>query len=103
VERFLGQAIESRRDQELDVAGEVRGSAVAGYTVRLRLKTVRGSQERELNHEDCRELTEAAALVRALAIDPKLAGGSVNPSDPVKRENCELATYLSPAVHRVAR
>jgi len=72
VERLLGQTLEARRDQSLEISAEVEASETRGYVARVRVQSVRGTQERELSHRDCAELTEAVALVTALAIDPQL-------------------------------
>jgi hypothetical protein len=72
VERLLGQTLDARRAQNLEISGDVQASAELGYVVHLRVHTDGGMQARELSHRDCAELTEAAALVTALAIDPEL-------------------------------
>jgi len=72
VERVLGQTLAARRDQKLRIEGSVRGDAKAGFAAALRVTSARGTQARELSNADCAKLTEAAALVIALAIDPKL-------------------------------
>jgi hypothetical protein len=72
VERYLGQALGARRDQKLRIEGVVKEDPRAGFTVTLRVTSARGTQRRELANADCTKLSEAAALVVALAIDPKL-------------------------------
>lgn len=72
LEGFLGRQLSAVDDRSLDVVGNVRADADQGYVAQLRVRTKLGSQQRELAHRDCAELTEAAALVSALAIDPKL-------------------------------
>lgn len=79
VERFLGQSLAPRRDQQLDVSGLVQTDARAGFSVKLSWRGQHGTQKRQLSHENCQELTEAAALVTALAIDPQL---SIAPEPP---------------------
>jgi hypothetical protein len=73
LEHFLGQRLDARRDQGLEISGDVSASETGGYVARLRVRGASGTHERELSHRDCAELTEAAALVTALAIDPSLA------------------------------
>jgi hypothetical protein len=72
VERMLGQTLAARRDQKLRIEGSVRGDARTGFAAALRVTSARGTQTRQLSNADCAKLTEAAALVIALAIDPKL-------------------------------
>lgn len=71
-ESFLGRRLDAPGGRALELAGQVRADAARGFVAQLRLKTSRGTQERELSHRDCAELTEAAALIVALAIDPRL-------------------------------
>src|SRR5690242_2708151 len=70
-EAFLGHPL-NQRDDRLQLDGIVQSDEERGYVVHLRVATSRGSQERDLAHRDCAELTEAAALIVALAIDPEL-------------------------------
>jgi hypothetical protein len=49
----------------------VTGNAEEGYAVRIMVTSTAGAYERTLRHEDCGKLTEGAALVMALAIDPE--------------------------------
>jgi hypothetical protein len=72
IEGLLGQTLDARRDQKLRITGDVRGDARSGFNVALRVTSARGAQRRELSNPDCHKLSEAAALVVALAIDPKL-------------------------------
>jgi len=72
VESFLRQPLSARHDRRLEISGSVTPRADVGYVAQLRVATPRGVEQRELTHRDCAELTEAAALVVALAIDPEL-------------------------------
>jgi hypothetical protein len=81
LEGFLGRELAALDDPSLDVVGNVRADAAKGYVARLRVRTKLGSQQRELAHRDCAELTEAAALVSALAIDPNLVVSSPKAGD----------------------
>jgi hypothetical protein len=72
VERFLGQAVGAKRDQKLTINGFVDKEPAGGFSAKLRVLSQHGTQERRLTHENCTDLTEAAALVAALAIDPTL-------------------------------
>ena len=81
LEGFLGRPLSAVDDRSLAVVGNVRTDAGQGYVARLRVGTKLGSQQRELAHRDCAELTEAAALVTALAIDPNLVVSSSKRGD----------------------
>ncbi len=83
VEKFLGQPLGAQRDQSLVIECEVE-SSTGGYVAKLRVQTERGTQQRDLSHQDCAGLIEAAALVTALAIDPSLTlqEGAETPENP---------------------
>ena len=72
VERFLGQSFDTPRDQVLAVAGTVEAVG-QGYSAELSITSADGTSIRRLEHPDCKKLTEAAALVIAIAIDPERA------------------------------
>jgi hypothetical protein len=87
VEHFLGQRIESRRDQEIVIVAVTERTGSRAFSVRLHMATSSGIQRRELTHEDCAELTEAAALIVALAVDPTLTPPpDATPPEPVEKE-----------------
>ena len=67
IEGFLGTALNARADRQLEIVGRARTEEARGYVVKLRVRTSRRTQERELAHHDCGELTEAAALIVAFA------------------------------------
>ena len=69
IDATLGEVEGERRS--LRVRGRVRAESSAGFVVRLELDDGRAST-RELRGTSCEELTEAAALVIAMAIDPRL-------------------------------
>jgi len=71
-EAFLGSGLNARGDRKLEIVGRVRSDQARGFVVKLHIVTSRATQERELAHRDCAELSEAAALIVALAIDPQL-------------------------------
>lgn len=81
LEGFLGRGLSALDDPKLDIVGEVQ-AAGSEYVAELRIKTKLGSQRRELVHRDCAELTEAAALVAALAIDPNLVVAASKREEP---------------------
>jgi hypothetical protein len=95
IERLLGQTLDARRDQKLSVKGAVRGDARSGFNAALRVTSARGAQRRELSNTDCQKLSEAAALVVALAIDPKLV---VPPPANLPAPESAPATPSAPAV-----
>ena len=117
VEHLLGQTLDARRDQSLHVVGEVVTSAV-GFTVQLHVTSALGTQRRELTHRDCAELSEAAALVTALAIDPHLvvpearsepapepepaAAATPVPTEPPSKPDSKPAQEPAPLAPRVS-
>jgi hypothetical protein len=88
VEGFLGQPLDATRPQSLELSAVVRTLADGAHSAALTLATATGASERTLQHDDCRKLTEATALVMALTIDPSLveaaaqARESAAPSTP---------------------
>jgi hypothetical protein len=71
VEAFLGQSLEVRRAQQLKIEAVVTADSTAGFIAKLSVTTAQATYDRRLDHQDCASLTEAAALVMALAIDPE--------------------------------
>jgi hypothetical protein len=70
IDATLGE-VDAGERRSLRVHGRVRAEPSAGFVVRLELDDGRAST-RELRGSSCRELTEAAALVIAMTIDPRL-------------------------------
>lgn len=70
VEGVLGQPLTASREQQLAISVNVLGGS-GGYSAKLSFKGPQGSQERFLEHPECGKLTEAVALLVALAIDPE--------------------------------
>lgn len=99
VERLLRQPLSARRDQSMSVTGEVREDGAGAFRLELRMSTATGLQTRTLSHRDCRELTEAGALVTALAIDPNLV---VEPSGSTSAFPSSEPTALQPPSARAA-
>lgn len=91
VERLLGQPLDRERDQRLQIVGRVAARAGGDYAVELRVTGRLGVQRRALQHRDCAKLTEAAALITALAIDPELIVPEAQPATP-EPEQAEAAT-----------
>jgi hypothetical protein len=71
VEAFLGRRLPQGSARALLVDARVTGDDAQGYVAALSFKDARGSTQRELTHPDCTKLTEAAALLVALVIDPE--------------------------------
>lgn len=80
VEEVLGQPLTLARAQQLAISAEVSGSQIAGYVVVVTVRTENGQHQRRLQHADCAKLSEGAALVMALAIDPGRVMGRPEPS-----------------------
>jgi hypothetical protein len=70
VERFLRQPLAEARVPETSIEGRV-SSLGASYRLVLDFSTRGVRRQRQLEHDDCAKLTEAAALVMAMAIDPE--------------------------------
>lgn len=70
IDATLGE-VDAGERRPLRVRGRVRAEPSVGFVVRLELDDGRAST-RELRGRSCRELTDAAALVIAMAIDPRL-------------------------------
>lgn len=71
VEGFLGQALEVTSNQQLTIDVQVTGDRARGYVAKLSFTRREGTTVRELEHPECGKLSEAAALLTALAIDPE--------------------------------
>lgn len=70
IDATLGEVVEGER-RPLRVHGRVRADPREGFVVRLELDDGHAST-RELRGASCKELTDAAALVIAMTIDPRL-------------------------------
>jgi hypothetical protein len=101
IERLLGQPLSVARKQELVLNARVTGNAQEGYAVRILVTSSAGAYERTLRHEDCAKLTEGAALVMALAIDPERVQAqslvSSEPQEPKAKPKQEPAPEPTPA------
>lgn len=71
VEEFLGQSLREAREQNLAIEVRAQGNAERGYSAKVSFVGTQGTQERYVDHPDCGKLTEAAALMIAIAIDPE--------------------------------
>jgi hypothetical protein len=71
VEEFLGQSLREAREQALAIEVRAQGDRASGYSAKLTFVGAQGTQERFADHPDCGKLTEAAALMVAIAIDPE--------------------------------
>jgi hypothetical protein len=71
VEGFLGERLDSVGDQPLSIDVHVLGDPAHGYAAKLSFAGRQGTTVRELDHPECSKLSEAAALLTALAIDPE--------------------------------
>ena len=71
IELLLRRPLTSPRAHAIVVRGKVIATAEGDYEVIIRATSEFGPSERLVRHRDCGSLTEAAALVIALAIDPE--------------------------------
>jgi hypothetical protein len=86
VEQFLRQPLSQSTQQPLTIDGQVSRSGQREYRVVLRFETGNQRRQRQLVHEDCAKLTEAAALVMAMAIDPdRFHASESTPAPDVQR------------------
>ena len=92
----MGQGLSARHDAGLAISGELRQDERLGYTVQLSVVSTRGNLRRELSHEDCVELTEASALVAALALEPDLVVPERSPSAQVVSQSRSDAAAAPP-------
>lgn len=90
VEERLGQALDVQREQSLRVDASLSRGRKGDYRVIITTRGASGRGRRQLSDTDCDRLAEAAALVIAIAIDPKqleahertVARASSEPSEP---------------------
>jgi hypothetical protein len=92
IDATLGEVAEGEHRPPLRVRGHVRAHPTAGFVLRLELDDGRAGT-RELRGASCKELTEAAALVIAMTIDPRLLETLQGPP-----EVTELAPTAVPVV-----
>ncbi|MGE5783109.1 MAG: hypothetical protein ACM3ZE_00895 [Myxococcales bacterium] len=71
VEEQLGAPLDAPREQSLSVDASLRKAKNGEYRVTIVTRGNSGRGRRQLANSDCDKLTEAAALVIAIAIDPK--------------------------------
>lgn len=71
VEEQLGAPLDAPREQSLSVDASLRKAKNGEYRVTIVTHGNSGRGRRQLANPDCDKLTEAAALVIAIAIDPK--------------------------------
>lgn len=71
VEERLGQRLDAPREQSLSVDAKVARNDASEFEVSLFTDGQSGKGQRSLTNADCGKLAEAAALVIAIAIDPK--------------------------------
>ena len=70
VERFVGDELSRTRATQLSFQVEIATSTDAGFVAEIVTVTEGGQRRRRLPHSDCQRLSQAAALIIALAIDP---------------------------------
>lgn len=84
IDATLGEVAEGER-RSLRARGRVRADPQAGFVVRLELDDGHAST-RELRGTSCEELTDAAALVIAMTIDPRLLDTLQGPPEVAEPE-----------------
>jgi hypothetical protein len=92
VEHHLGQPLGAEREQRLAIAGTVTADTSRGFIASIAVTTEHGTRTRELVHQDCRKLSEAAALVVAITIDPTLSAKFPEAVTPITPSEPDSAT-----------
>ena len=69
VERLLGRKLATASEKPFSARGVV-SSAENRWQLRLELETAEGVRRRSVEGKSCREVTDAGAVIIALAIDP---------------------------------
>jgi hypothetical protein len=98
VENLLGAAPEAALASSMRVSARVRSASASAYRLTLRIESAAESGERSLDAASCAPLAEAAALLVAMAIDPRVAARPalsatiVSPAPPAS-----AAPLVSPA------
>lgn len=92
VERTLGPAADDERTP-IRASGRVQESE-AGYRLSLEVHDGATTSQRELEGATCREVTDAAALILAMTIDPRVALTEDPPSETSETEAAETKTVV---------
>jgi hypothetical protein len=70
IERFVGDALGQTRATQLSFDVRLDADPTQGWTASIVTTTEGGRRRRTLSHSECERLSEAAALIIAMAIDP---------------------------------
>jgi hypothetical protein len=92
VERTLGPAADDERTP-IRASGRVQQSD-AGYRLLLEVHDGAATSQRELEGATCREVTDAAALILAMTIDPRVALTDEPPAETTETEAAETKTVV---------
>jgi hypothetical protein len=82
VEQLLRQPLDQSHGPAMTIQGRMAPLAHGGYRVLLDFSAGGARRQRQIEHDDCGKLTEAAALVMAMAIDPERMQLSELPPPP---------------------
>jgi len=100
VEGFLGERLDRVDDQPLSIDAHVLGDTSHGYAAKLSFTSRESTTVRVLDHPDCNKLSEAAALLTALAIDPervnKVRAQGAAQAEPVNPSSAEAPVPVVP-------
>jgi hypothetical protein len=94
IEGFLGQPLAQAREQQLSIDAHVQGDTAHGYAVQVSFATTTGTTERSMEHAECEKLTQATALLMALAIDPERV--RAHQQAPASAESAEAEPATAP-------
>jgi hypothetical protein len=103
IEDHLGEALSASGEQTMSVSVVVQGAPASSYSAKLRFRGAQGVQERFLDHPSCDKLTEAAALLVALAIDPERVHERQRPSPAPPAEAAPAARAEPPNLAAASR
>jgi hypothetical protein len=76
IERLLRQPIDTPRREVIGVEAELLQGSDGAYEVHVRAVVDGHASERRLSHRSCTQLTDAAALMMAMAIDADAVGAA---------------------------
>lgn len=102
IERHLGRSLDDLSLASWSVAGTITRDAEGGWSLALAIETPDGRTERTLHDPHaCEAVSEAAALLVALALDPEAVAATADePRPTTDTEQTEPAAMFEPEVER---
>lgn len=93
IERLVGNALDTTRATQLSFDVEIATSDSSEFEATILTTTEGGRRSRTLTHTECQPLSEAAALIIAMAIDP----AAIDAADPRTLGNVATARTVDVA------